>query len=206
MPERSGGNGGRFALGNFGAGHSAPGVDRIVILLSAMVLVAAWVARWWFWWRVREKGRRTECGLSVGELRQRLGLKPGRHDELRDAAALGSALRDGGLRLLEKDGVGVAKKRRAGWWSLRVLPGLAAMVLVFSAVTRRVPVKWVLAVACALVAVHVVLRVSGLPTELRAVRRARAELEKSGGFRRMSEEAAVLDCARASVWETVLPW
>ena|GEM_PF-6932526 len=181
-------------------------MDRILILLSALVLIAAWAARWWFWWRVRERGRRTECALSVGELRERLGLKAGRDAGLRDAAALGNALRDAGLRLMEKDGLGAAKKRRTGWWSLRVLPGLAAMVVVFSAVTKRVPVKWVLAIGCVLIAVHVVLRVTGLSIELQAVRRARSELEKSGGFRRMSDEQAVVDCARASVWETVLPW
>lgn len=181
-------------------------MDRILILLSALTLVAAWGARWWFWGRVRDEEGRMECELSVGELCERLGVKPGRHPERRDAAALGSALRDAGLRLLESEGVGVARKRRAGWWTLRVLPGLAATVVVFSAATRRFPVKWVLAVACALVALHVVLRVSGLTIELLAVRRGREELEKSGGFRRLDEEEAVMTCARASVWETVLPW
>lgn len=181
-------------------------MDRILILLSALTLIAAWAARWWFWWRVREQGRRTGCSMSVAELRERLGVKPGRYGELKDAAALGSALRDAGLRLLESDGDRTAKKRRTGWWSLRVLPGLAATVVIFSAVTRRVPFKWVLAIACVLIAGHVVLRVVGLSTELRAVRRAREELEKSGGFRRLSEEESVLACARASVWETVLPW
>ena len=144
--------------------------------------------------------------MSVGDLRQKLGLPVRKQDDVRDAAALGSALRDSGLRLLEADGLVLAKSRRTGWWSLRILPGLLAVVLVFVVVTTRFPTYWAIAVAFVLVAMHVVLRVSGLSVELKAVQRAREELAKKGGFRRMSEEEAVVGCAKASAWDTILPW
>lgn len=179
---------------------------RILILLSALVLIAAMVGRWWFWGRARQRGRRVECSFTVGELYAKLGLEKRKAGDLRDAAALGSALRDAGLRLLEKDGHALAKKRRTGWWNLRILPMLVVLLLIFSSFTTRFSSRWVLAVGCLLVALHVVLRVSGIGVELRAVKRGWRELERKGGFRRLREEEAVLECARASVWDTVLPW
>lgn len=147
-----------------------------------------------------------ECSLSVSELCEKLGQPRKKQCDLKDAAALGSALRECGLRLLEKDGFALAKKRRTGWWSLRILPGLLAVILIFASVTRRVAPLWVLAVGLFLIALHVLLRVSGIGVELKAVRRGFEELEKKGRLRRMSEEEAIVDCARASVWETILPW
>lgn len=179
---------------------------RLLILISALVLLAAGIGRWWFWSRVRQRGRRIECSLTVDELYRRLGVEKHRAGDLRDAAALGNALRDAGLRLLEQDGMSLARKRRTGWWNLRILPLLVVLVLVFSAFTTRVPTRWVLGIGCVLVALHVVLRVSGIGVELRAVRRGWEELERCGGVRRLSEEQALLECARASVWDTVLPW
>lgn len=195
-----------LALPGGRAGGETRFVPKLLILLSLMILLLAWLARWWFWRRVRERGQRMECAISVGQLRERLGVLRKRGNEACDAAALGSALRDCGLRLLERDGLILAKKRRGGWWSLRILPGLLAVVLVFAAFSKGVAIGWVLAVGMLLIALHVALRVVGLGIELKAVNRAFSELEKVGGLRRMSEEEAMLECARASVWDTILPW
>ena len=181
-------------------------LPQLLIFLSFAALVVAIAARWWFWERERDKGRRFECSMTVSELCEKLGQPRKKPNDLKDAAALGSALRDCGLRLLEKDGLLLAKKRRTGWWSLKILPILVAMICVFAAIFQRVPFKWVLAFGLLTIALHVVLRVTGLGIELKAVRRALSELEKKGGFRRMSEEDAIVECAKASVWETILPW
>lgn len=182
------------------------GVARLLIIIALLTLIAAWVARWWFWKRVRDKGRRVECSMTVSELYEKLGQPRKKPNDLRDAAALGSALRDCGLRLLEQDGLAVAKKRRTGWWSLKILPILVAVIFVFSLVFQRVAPAWIMAIGLLIIALHVALRVTGLGIELKAVRRGLDEFEKKGRFRRMSEEEAVVDCAKASVWETILPW
>jgi len=179
---------------------------QLLIFLSFFALVAAFAARWWFWDRERDRGRRMECSMTVSELCERLGQPRKKPNDFKDAAALGSALRDCGLRLLEKDGLLLAQKRRAGWWSLKILPILVAIICVFAAVFQRVPFKWVLAIGLMIIALHVVQRVVGLGVELKAVRRGLDEFKKKGGLRRMSEEEAIVDCAKASVWETILPW
>jgi hypothetical protein len=186
--------------------ESVRGVVRILILIAALVVIVAIVARWWFWGRVQSHGRRVECSMSVAELYERLGVTKRKPSQLRDAAAVGGALRDAGLFLLEKDGNALAKKRRYGWWNLKALPAFVLLILVFSYFQPRIASRWVLAIGCLLVAVQVLMRISGIGLELKAVKRGWAELEKRGGFRKMSEEEAVLRCARASVWDTILPW
>lgn len=181
-------------------------IVRLLVIVSALVVIAGWVARWWFWGRTKARGRRVECSMSVAELYERVGLPKRKANDFRDAAALGSALRDAGLKLLEKDGYALAKKRRFGWWNLKVLPPLVALIYVFALFAGGGKAQWVLGLGCFAVAVHVMLRVSGIRVELQAVKRGREALEANGGFRRMDEEEAVLRCARASVWDTVLPW
>lgn len=182
------------------------GVPRILIFVSLLTLVVAAVARWWFWRRIRDEGRRVECGLTVGDVAEMLGVKAGKNAELKDAAALGNAVRESGLLLMEREGLAVAKRRRLGWWNLRVLPALVALVAVFSLLGPRSGFLWVLGLGALLIAGQVVIRISGLAIELEAVKRGWTELSKHVRFRRMDEEEAILRCARASVWETVLPW
>ncbi len=181
-------------------------MPKLLIIISLLTLIAAMVARWWFWGRVRERGRRVECSISVGEVCEMLAVSCGKSADLKDAAALGVAVREAGMQLMEREGLALAKRRRLGWWNLRILPGLVAMVAVVSAVSKWAPVQWVLAIGALLIAGHVVVRVSGLSIELEAVKRGWTELGKHVRFRRMDEEEAVLRCARASVWETILPW
>ncbi len=181
-------------------------IVRLLIVLSALVLIGAMVARWWFWGRMKLRGQRTECSLTVAELFERLGVAKRKPSDLRDAAALGAALREAGLRLMEAEGERVARRRRTGWWNLRILPGLLALILVFSLLKPRIAPMWVLAVGGVLIAFHVVLRIAGIGVELQAVKRGWQALEEKGGLRRVDEAEAVLRCARASVWDTVLPW
>lgn len=181
-------------------------VFRIIIILSGLLIIAVWVARWWFWGRVQMRGRRVQCSMTVSEMYEKLGVTKAKPSDLKDASSLGIALRDAGLHLLETDGNVVARKRRRGWWNLRVLPALILVLLIFSFFNRSFSSMWVVALGCLLIAAMVTIRVAGISVELMAVKRGWRELEQKGGFRRMDEEESVLRCARASVWDTVLPW
>ncbi|MGB1129899.1 MAG: hypothetical protein ACPG4K_07605, partial [Haloferula sp.] len=128
-------------------------MDRILILLAAIVVVIAIVARWWFWGRMQSQGRRVECSISVAELYQKLEVPKRKPSELKDAAALGAALRDAGMFLLDQDGNDLARKRRRGWWNLKALPAFVLLVLVFSWFQARIASKWVLAIGCVVVAI-----------------------------------------------------
>lgn len=179
---------------------------KFLIIISALILIIAMLAKWWFWGRCKVTGARMECSLTVAELYERVGVRKKKAGDFRDAASLGDAVRDAGLWLLEKDGMKIAKRRRTGWWNLRILPFLLITIVVFSLITRRIPIHWVIGVGCALIALHVVLRVVGLSVELEAVKRGWQALEKAGGLHRMNEREEIMRCARASAWKTVVPW
>ena len=180
-------------------------VPKLIILLALIPLLAAWAARYWFWSRARMEGLRRDCETPVKDLRQRLGLPPGRGKETH-AAALGNALRECGLELLGRDGDGAAKARAKGAYLTRALPALIGIVVLFAALTKRVPTSWAVAIGLAILGFWTLLRLSGLAIEWRAVQRGTEVLKATRALKRMGDEEEVIRYAKASVWNTVWPF
>jgi hypothetical protein len=181
-------------------------VWKVVLLLSLIPLVGAALGRHWFWTRVRLEGLRHDCGTSVRELRERLGLPPGRRGTETHAAALGNALRECGLALLEKEGNTLAKARINGAYLTKALPALVLLIAVFAILSKRVPAGWAVSGAAGTVAFWTLLRLTGMPIELRAVARGTEALKASRALKRVADEEEVIRCANASVWSTVWPF
>lgn len=180
---------------------------KLLILISLVPLVGAWLGRQWFWTKVRLEGMRRDCGTSVNDLRQRLGLPASRRKGTEThAAALGNAVRECGLELLQKDGDTVAKARISGSYLTRVLPALCGLILVFSILSFRIQFTRILAMVCAVVALWTVSRLLGMAVEWRAVARGTEALKNLRPLKRMDDEAEVIRCAKASVWSTVWPF
>lgn len=178
---------------------------KVVLLLSLIPLAGAWLGRYWFWTQVRMEGLRRDCGISVRELRERLGLPPGRRGTETHAAALGNAVRECGLALLEKEGNGLAKARINGAFLTKALPALVLMIAVFAIFSKRMPAGWAVAGAVGTVAFWTLLRLTGMAIESRAVARGAQALKTSRAFKRVADEDEVIRCAKASVWNTVWP-
>ncbi|MCW1885957.1 zinc metallopeptidase [Luteolibacter flavescens] len=181
---------------------------KILLILSLIPLVGAGFGRHWFWTRIRMKGLRRDCGLTVRELREKLGLPPGRGRRGMEthAAALGNALRECGLALLEKEGNTMAKARVKGAFLTKALPALVMMIAVFAILSKRVSAGWAISGAVATVAFWTLLRLTGLPIELRAAARGAEALKASRAVKRVSDEDEIVRCAKASVWSTVWPF
>lgn len=179
---------------------------KIVLILSLLPLLGAWLARHWFWTRVRLEGTRRDCETSVRELRSRLGLDPIRKSEETHAAALGNAVRECGLLLLERDGNKLAKSRISGGFLTRVLPALAGVVAFFAVLSKRVPAGWAIAGALGVIALWTLARLTGMAIEWRAVARGVEALQSSRALKRVDDEEEVIRCAKASVWSTVWPF
>ncbi|MCW1924721.1 zinc metallopeptidase [Luteolibacter arcticus] len=179
---------------------------KVVLILSLIPLVGACLARHWFWTKARMEGLRQDCGTSVRELRERLGLPPGRRGNETHAAALGNALRECGLALLEKEGNTFAKARVSGSFLTKALPALVLLVAVFAILSKRVPAGWAIAGAVGTVAFWTLVRLSGMAVEWRAVAKGTEALKASRALKRVADEDEVIRCAKASVWSTVWPF
>lgn len=179
---------------------------KVVLLLSLLPLVGAYLGRHWFWTRVRMEGLRHDCSTSVRELRERLGLPSKRGGSETHAAALGNAVRECGLALLEKEGNGLAKARINGGFLTRALPALVTIIAVFAIFSKRVPAGWAVAGAVGVVAFWTLLRLTSMTIEWRAVAKGTEALKASRALKRVADEEEVIRCARASVWNTVWPF
>lgn len=183
-----------------------PAVWKLVILLALLPLVGAWIARHWFWSRVRLDGVRRDCGTSVNELSARLGLPGVRRGTECNAAALGNTLRESGLLLLEKEGHPLAKARIRGAYLTKALPALVGVIAVFATLSKRVPAGWAIAGALGALALWTLLRLSSMAIEWRAVARGVEALKAQRALTRADDEEVVIRCAKASVWSTVWPF
>jgi hypothetical protein len=181
-------------------------VPKLIILLALIPIAGAWLGRHWFWSRVRLEGMRRDCETSVKDLRVRMGLPPGRRGMATHAAALGSAVRECGLELLERDGNKIAKARVKGGYLTRVLPALVGIIVVFAALTKRFPTGWVIAVGIGFIGFWTLLRLTGMAIEWRAVARGAEVLKATRALKRIDDEEEVIRCAKASVWSTVWPF
>lgn len=179
---------------------------KLVILLSLIPLVGAWAGRHWFWTRVRMEGMRRDCEISVKDLRQRMGLPPGKRGTETHAAALGNAVRECGLILLEREGNVLAKSRVKGAFLTRALPALVGVIAVFAILSRRIPAGWAVAGAMGVLGLWTLLRVTGMGVEWRAVARGTEVLKATRLLKRMNDEEEVIRCAKASVWSTAWPF
>jgi hypothetical protein len=179
-------------------------VWKLVILLSLIPIAGAWVGRHWFWSRVRLEGMRRDCETAVKDLRVRMGLHPGRRGTETHAAALGNAVRECGLELMERDGDKIAKARVKGAYLTRVLPALMGIIVIFAAFTKRFPTGWVLAAGVGFIGFWTLLRLTGMAIEWRAVARGTEELRATRALKRIDDEE--VRCAKASVWTTVWPF
>lgn len=179
---------------------------KIVIILALIPLVGAWLARHWFWTRASRQGLRRDCGTSVRELRERLGLPPGTKGKETHAAALGNALRECGLRLMEQEGSKLARARVTGAYLTLAMPALAGVIAFFAILSKRVPAGWAIAGALALVALWTFQRLTGMAIEWRAVARGTEILKATRALKRADDEEEVIRCAKASVWSTVWPF
>ena len=178
---------------------------RLLLLLSAILIAAALVARWWFGLRVLQEfgGRPCRCDLarwtpvlpdtevvmraeeSAYEFGRQLRLKA--LVEWREENPKGAASREGSKRF------GMA------------VPPLSGIVAVMAVVVVKIPVMGSISILFAATALSAVFGVLSLAGELAAINRAARKMRETRGFTRSDDEEAVVRCAMAHAWADTFP-
>lgn len=180
-----------------------------MIFIAMIPLVVAWFGAFVLWGRVEATARSRKVDLAVGDLRRVAGLgevKRVKEREAQDLAALGNAVREIGLELLEKEGNRLAAARRKGAMLHRLLPALVVIFVVFSVLSKRIPTGWAIAGGALVMGVWMAMRLGGMAIEMEGVKRGVVWFRREFRLRRGEDEEELVKCARASVWLSCWPW
>lgn len=178
---------------------------RLLLLISALCLAAALIARWFFGMRVlAEEGKRPcRCDLATWMPLPEDSAVIHRAEE--SAAEFGRQLR---LKALAEWRAADAKAATARENSRRfgtAVPPLSGMIAVFAVLVGKIPVMAGFSVLLAATALASVLGVLSLAPELAAINREAKKLRAAKNFPRRDDEDAVIRCAVAHAWKETLP-
>ena len=178
---------------------------RLLLLFSAIPIVTALIARWWFGMRVlADEGKRAcRCDLatwmpvaedsavihraeeSAGEFGRQLRLKALEEWKTQDPKAAGAR----------------ESTRRFGM----AVPPLAGIIAIFAVLVAKIPIMGGFSVLLAATALSAALGVLSLAPEIAAITRASRKLREKKSFPRRDDEEAVIRCAVAHAWKETLP-
>jgi hypothetical protein len=180
-------------------------VFRLLILIAALPIVAAFVARWWFGMRILSSEGRRQCSCDLALWEKTFGaenLPPSKSGDARIYAALlrKSALADWSTR----DSKAAASREGARRFGMAV-PPLSLMVAVLAIFVGKIPITGAIAIFLLAIAFAVIISYLSIAPELNAILKASRRLRESGIFHRRDDEDAVIDAANALVWKEAAP-
>lgn len=178
---------------------------RVLLLISALPIAAALMARWWFGMRILAEsgGRACRCDLGVWLPLADDAAMIHRAEE--SASEFGRQLR---LKALaewrERDPKAAASRENSKRFGMAV-PPLSGIVAVFAVLVAKIPLTGAIAAVLAATALATALGVLSLAPELAAIARAAKKLRESKSFPHREDEEAVIHCAAAHAWKETLP-
>ena len=178
---------------------------RLLILLAAIPIVVAFIARWWFGGRVLSSVGRRQCTCDIDKWSRAFGnenlpvSKTGDSrifaDLLRKAALADWKTRDS-KAAISREGV-----RRFGM----AVPPLAAMAAILGMIVGRIPFTGVLAIFLLAIAFAVIMSYLSIAPELKAILITSRRLRDTHIFPRSDDEEAVIEAASALAWKEAAP-
>ncbi len=178
---------------------------RLLILIAALPIVAAFVARWWFGMRILSSEGRRQCSCDLARWEKAFGpenLPPSKNGDASIYAALlrKSALADWNTRA-PKAAASREGARRFGM----AVPPLSLMVAILAVFVMKIGVPMAIAIFLLAIAFSVIISYLSIAPELNAMLAASRRLRDSGVFHRRDDEDAVINAANALVWKEAAP-
>lgn len=179
---------------------------RILFLLSALIIGAALVARWFFGMRIlaSEGNRVCRCNLTIESPSSETSAETNQRTE-DTAFEFGRKLRLQAMQEWKiRDQRASTSRENTRRFGLAV-PPLSAVVATCAVLVAKIPFLGGLAAFLAATALACVLGVLSLAPELIAIQHAAKKLRQARTFPRRDDEDAVIHCAIAHAWKETLP-
>jgi hypothetical protein len=180
-------------------------VFRILILLAALPIIAAFVARWWLGLRVLSKAGRRQCSCDPALWEKAFGAENPAPSKSGDARVFAETLRKAALddwktrepkSAASREGV-----RRFGM----AVPPLSLLVVILGVMVLRIQAHWAIPIFLIAVALSVIFFYLSIAPELNAMLLASRRLRASRAFHRRDDEDAVIAATTALVWKESAP-
>ena len=178
---------------------------RLLFFFSAVAIVVALIARWWFGLRVLDNEGQRACRCDLGR------WMPDPEDSAVIHRAEGTASEFGNqLRLKamaewkDRDPKGAAARESSRRFGMAV-PPLSAVVAIFAVIVAKIPIFGALSVALAATALAAVLGILSVAPELQAIMATARKMREDKCFPRRDDEDAVIRSAIAHAWKENLP-
>jgi hypothetical protein len=180
-------------------------VFRFLILLAALPIVAAFVARWWFGMRILSAAGRRQCTCDLSRWGKTFGAENLPPSKDGDAKIFAELLRKAALADWKTRNPKAAASREGTRRFGMAVPPLALMVAILAVLIGKIPVTGVIAIFLLAIAFSVVISYLSISPELNATLLAARRLRDSGAFHRRDDEDAVIATAAALVWKEGAP-
>lgn len=178
---------------------------RFLILLAALPIVVAFVARWWLGLRVLSSAGRRQCSCDPALWEKAFGpdhLPPSKSG---DARLFAEALRKCALADWKTREPKTAASREGVRRFGMAVPPLSLLVVILGIIAFRVSTIWVIPVFLLAIAFAVIFSFLSVAPELNAMLLASRRLRDSGTFHRRDDEDAVIAATTALVWKESAP-
>lgn len=180
-------------------------VFRLLILLAALPVAAAFVARWWFGMRILSTAGRRQCTCDLGKWEKAFGPENPPPSKSGDARIYAELLRKAALKdWATRDPKAAASREGTRRFGMAV-PPLSLLIAVLAIIVGKIPVTGAIAIFLLAIAFAVVLSYLSIAPELKAILTTSRRLRDSGVFFRRDDEDAVIEAAAALAWKEGAP-
>lgn len=178
---------------------------RLLILISALPIIAAFVVRWWLGLRVLSSEGRRQCSCDLALWEKTFGSENKPPSKSGDARIFAETLRKNALADWKtRDPKAAASREGVRRFGMAV-PPLSLMIVILGVIVGRIPSIWAIPVFMLSIAVAIIFSYLSIAPELNAMLLAARRLRASGVFHRRDDEDAVIAATTALVWKESAP-
>ena len=178
---------------------------RLLLLVSALPIAAALIARWYFGMRVLAEDGSRLCRCDLASWMPVPDDQAVIHRAEETAADFGRQLRTKALaEWSAQDPKAAAARENTRRFGMAV-PPLSGVIAIFALLVAKVPIIGAISVLLAATALASALGVLSLAPELAAITRTARKMREAKSFPRREDEEVVIRCAVAHAWKETLP-